>query len=638
MPGADQSKRTRWRLAISAGLIGGALCFLGVYYVASRRAADPLTRGVAAYDAGHWDAAAGLARDALKLRPDDVLALRLLARSSTRLGRDEAARAIYSRRPVQLAIEAEDYIVMGLSLERRGQAEAAARAWEKAVESDEVSPRALDEVARLYLRGRRYEEAARLAERLCAQKGWEAPGLLMLGSIRATLNDPAAAALSFRRALDLDAAAVDRSGDPAKLRTLIGRTFLRMGRPVEARAALEPIQAAGGDSAVPWLLSRAFLQEGEISRAEEAMAQARTYRSLAPLESEPGPYVGEAACEQCHRDVFRDSLGSRHTRSYYRGAELKELPRPAGPLADPDDPKVAHAFTIRDGALWEETRVGEEVLSAVIDYAFGTSDRYLTMVSRDGRGEHHIARLSYYNTPEGRGWDRSSLDKIHPSTGRSEQFQGGPISSRAGVAKCLYCHTTNTRTGQERTGPESADHAIGCERCHGPGGHHVAAVNAGFSDPAIVNPAHASPQAVTSKLCNDCHILGPNVPDRDQYGPEWVRSQGVGWTLSRCNIASDGAFGCVSCHDPHKGARAITTAQYEAKCLNCHSATPRAAKNQKSNQAPRAGGGRMSPACPVDPAKGCVSCHMPRVRINALHLKLTDHFIRIPKTGRSAAH
>ena len=155
---------------------------------------------------------------------------------------------------------------------------------------------------------------------------------------------------------------------------------------------------------------------------------------------------------------------------------------------------------------------------------------------------------------------------------QTEDFQGETIGVRAGVAKCLYCHTTYPRAGRERIGPETADRAIGCERCHGPGANHLAAVAAGFSDPAIVNPASASPRAVTQKRCNDCHILDRSFQHRDPEKPGWVRSQGAGWTWSRCNTQSGGAFGCVTCHDPHKALRSTTTAQYEAKCLACHSA------------------------------------------------------------------
>jgi predicted CXXCH cytochrome family protein len=295
---------------------------------------------------------------------------------------------------------------------------------------------------------------------------------------------------------------------------------------------------------------------------------------------------------------------------------------------------VIHTIRKRDGALWEETSVRGDVYRAVIEYAFGTNDRYLTMVSRDTRGQYHIARLSYYDTPEGRGWDRSTLDTTHPSRGQTTDFQGEAIGVRDGLARCLYCHLTNPRTGTAPIGPETADRAIGCERCHGPGGNHVAAVAAGIADTAIINPAAASPEAVTTKQCNDCHILSRTFREDYSSDPGWVRSQGVGWSLSRCNTESAGAFGCVTCHDPHKSARAMTAAQYEAKCLVCHPSTAASQVVDKSSASAQTRPAPRARTCPVNSKAGCIKCHMPQVRVDSLHLELTDHHIRIARSNR----
>jgi tetratricopeptide (TPR) repeat protein len=634
MAGISQEKRDSRGVAIATTVLAVSACAIGIWYAMSHESTDPLSRAARAYDAGQWATAAELARQALNIRRDDPAALRLLARSSVRLGRDHAALAIYSRRLVGKAIEAEDYVLLGQAHARRGQGAVAAKAWNEVLEAVPVSPRSLDELARLHVQGRRWEQAIPVAERLSRQPGWEARGSMMLGTIRAKLDDVPGAAESFRRALVLDPAEVDKSHDPTPLRKLIARTFLRIGRHAEARPLLQSILDHGPDPEAAWLMSRVCLQAGDHALALVALEQAGSYRADHPMEAESTPYVGEASCEKCHSAIFRDSLASRHTRSYYRGAELDDLPKPDQPLPDPDDPEVTHTIRRRDGALWEETRVGGEVYQAVIEYAFGTSDRYLTMVSHDANGGYRIARLSYYDTPQGRGWDRSALDKTHPSRTRGAEFQGESIGVRDGLAKCLYCHVTNPRTGRAPIGPEAADRAIGCERCHGPGGHHLAALQAGLPDSAIVNPAHESPQAVTSKQCNDCHILDRNFRNDDPTAPSWVRSQGVGWSLSRCNTESGGAFGCVTCHNPHKAARATSTPEYEVKCLSCHAATVQRVVNDQKTSTARAGTGPPSRTCPVEPSKGCIPCHMPRVPIDSLHLDLTDHYIRVHRETR----
>jgi len=626
-----QGKRRRRAVAIAATLMAVTAGGIGLWSVGWRAVTDRVSPAIRAYSGGQWAAAAELARQTLAVRKDDPAALRLLARASARLGRDAAAMAIYQRRLDEKGLEAEDHLLLGLMHQRNGRRDAAARAWNKVLEAGEVSPRSLEELARLCVQGRHFEVAIQATERLSREPGWEARGFMMLGTIRLELNDVPGAALLFRRALDLDPAVLDKSHDPTPLRKVIARTFLRMSRPADARPLLRSILDGAPDSEAAWLLSRAYLQDGDKTRALEELKQAGAYRALNPLEAEPGPYVGEARCEKCHSKIFRDSLVSRHARTYHRGTQLDLLPLPERPLPDPDDPGVTHTFHQREGVLREETRVGRDVFDAVIEYAFGTGDRYLTMVSRDARGGYHISRLSYYHTPEGKGWDRSTLDMTHPTRAHPAEFQGETIGVRDGLAKCLYCHVTNPRTGHDSIGPEMADRAIGCERCHGPGGNHLVALQIGFPDSAIVNPAHASPQAVTSQQCNDCHILEKRVREDDPENPGWVRSQGIGWLRSRCNSESGGAFGCVTCHNPHQSARAASTADYEAKCLSCHSPTSRPAAHEVAGSTARASARPPFRTCPVNPSKGCIPCHMPRVRIESLHMELTDHYIRVSR-------
>ena len=159
-----------------------------------------------------------------------------------------------------------------------------------------------------------------------------------------------------------------------------------MASPVEAKTLLLPIVERGDDKEAEWLLSRVYLQEGDKTRAMAALARAGSYHEANPLEVDPGPYTGEARCEKCHAAIYRDSLASRHTQTYYRGHQLDVIPLPDHPLPDPDDPEVTHTFAKRDGALHQQTRVGNEVFDAVIEYAFGTHDRYLTTISQDGAG------------------------------------------------------------------------------------------------------------------------------------------------------------------------------------------------------------------------------------------------------------
>jgi hypothetical protein len=182
---------------------------------------------------------------------------------------------------------------------------------------------------------------------------------------------------------------------------------------------------------------------------------------------------------------------------------------------------------------------------------------------------------------------------------------------------CLFCHTTDPRAVVENIPPASLDRAIGCERCHGPGGNHVAAVSASPPLPDLAIAAEtglASPPAV-NRLCGECHSpRGGMTASPDD--PSSVRFQATALTWSRCYTDSGEALGCLSCHDPHRNA-SRQPSHYEAKCKSCHNGAtdPQAVART---------------VCPVNKTSDCLKCHMPVVRTSMIpHSPFTDHFIRI---------
>ena len=111
---------------------------------------DPGTQGRRAYDRGDWSAAAKSARAILKAHEGDPAALRLLARSLIQIGRDDPALAIYTRRLDNKVIEAEDYLLWGVALKRRGQEDLALQFWNKALEAEPAPAKILDELIQLF--------------------------------------------------------------------------------------------------------------------------------------------------------------------------------------------------------------------------------------------------------------------------------------------------------------------------------------------------------------------------------------------------------------------------------------------------------------------------------------------------------
>ncbi len=111
----------------------------------------------------------------------------------------------------------------------------------------------------------------------------------------------------------------------------------------------------------------------------------------------------------------------------------------------------------------------------------------MTLVGPDDRGRARELRLSLY---EGETlWDVTT-GQTSPPGGNSDHL--GHILADDELRSCFYCHTTVARSARDRVGPESADPGIGCERCHGPGGHHLAAISLGLPDLAIARPRPGS--------------------------------------------------------------------------------------------------------------------------------------------------
>ena len=90
---------------------------------------------------------------------------------------------------------------------------------------------------------------------------------------------------------------------------------------------------------------------------------------------------------------------------------------------------------------------------------------------------------------------------------------------------CLHCHTGRllpVEPNSSRYTPDVfAEHAIGCERCHGPGQKHVdkqtaLKTNVG-KDETIVNPRTLD-SARRESVCNQCHLHGEFATPRFGYG------------------------------------------------------------------------------------------------------------------------
>jgi tetratricopeptide (TPR) repeat protein len=585
-------RRGWWAGLIALAVLVGGSAWWGAGQLL--RGADPAAAARSAYVRGDWGEAAGRAREVLKAAPADAGAIRLLARSSARLGRDDAAQALFQRLGTD-ALEAEDDLLLARIFARHNRPDQArARLW-AAYGKDPRHGEALYELVHGLVQDDALERAAGLTEAMRAAPGWRARGEVALGLIRAAQDDPAAAAESLEAALRRDPTL---EGSPALVpvvHKLLARHSLALGQPARARAALGTLD----DPEARWLLARADLQEGKP--VEDRPNPARD-----PLANEPAPYVGSARCAECHASIARSQRGSHHARTFWAGSALNRLPLPADPLPDPANPAVVHMFRREGETTRIETRVDGQPYRALLAYAFGSGDLGLTPVGRDEAGAWYELRMSRY--ADNLAWDRTTGQEIVPTV--PSEWLGKTLNGDE-LRRCVDCHTTAPRAARTDAGALAGDRGIGCERCHGPGGNHLKAVAAGLADLAIARPKLVSGEPIV-RLCGRCHSpKGRTVSPSD---PGSVRFQATTLTWSRCYTQSRDQLDCVTCHNPHRDAE-TSAAFYEAKCLECH-------------------GPSSTTHCPVNPTRDCIGCHMPTQRGVVLHIAFTDHHIRVHRPAR----
>jgi tetratricopeptide (TPR) repeat protein len=604
-------------------LLGG----LALYSAWNWLVPDPLAAGRAAYDRQAYARAADIARTALKAEPESAEARQLLARSWGRLGRHQYAQGLFDRVPRE-QLRAEDYFVIGSGLIRQGQAPMAGRLFEMALKDDPDHAEALAQLAGMYAALDRLAEADALADRLAKQPGWEVRAAVVQGVIAHDEEDPARAAAALQRALEAEPSLTGAVLRPEEARLVLARDLLKQGRPDAAQRAIDEVLRPGPGAEAWWLASRVALQKGDRAAFERAVARAGPVPAASPQDFEPAPYVGAARCAGCHADIHRIQQGGRHAKTFRDARGLHDaIELPERPLPDPHDPEVVHTLGREGDRAILETRVGGQSVRAWIDFAVGSGDRGLTPVGHDEQGRPRELRLSYYG--DIRGWDCTTGHPNAAELTEAHDFLGPTLGADA-IRRCVGCHATYHVEARSGNGPTSADRGIGCERCHGPGGNHLAAVALKLSDLAIGRPRAVDPAAST-RLCAQCH----SPKGRPVLSPEdEIRFQALTLPRSRCYTESAGAFGCVTCHNPHRDAD-TDPGYYEAKCLACHGP----AGTQPDPGAPPADDDRprvvaLPPdsrrtSCPVEPRANCLECHMPQAKGQIPHTVFTDHHIRV---------
>jgi hypothetical protein len=356
-------------------------------------------------------------------------------------------------------------------------------------------------------------------------------------------------------------------------------------------------------------------------------------------------YVPEQDCAGCHADIARTYAQHPMGRSLFPIAQA-----PAPPTeSQQKNPFEAFGSVFRvesekGRARHRRTQVGADGQPAAeqmweVHYVIGSGTRGYSYLS-DRDGYLFQTPISWYSQKQ--AWDLS------PGFGRST------LTGRAVVADCLFCHANRADavegTVNRYRHPLFDGHAIGCQRCHGPGEIHLAgpgsAKGSDGADLTIVNPGRLEP-ALRDAVCEQCHLQGagrvlsrgrslydfrPGLP-LTAFWKVFVRTQaGQGRKAigqveqmheSRCYQGGQGPrrLGCISCHDPHQRvADEHRVSHYRAACNQCHESKPCSLPEAQRRH--------------TSPKDSCIDCHMPRYgAADVPHTATTDHrILRRPKS------
>ena len=365
----------------------------------------------------------------------------------------------------------------------------------------------------------------------------------------------------------------------------------------------------------------------------------------------PDDYVGSRSCAECHAEIFERYQSHSMSHSMATIGEdppiemLEEELRiePTGRqhagheyLVQWDGETMHHGDRMRDAdgeIIFEQTMP--------VRFAIGSGRRGRAyVIEKEGR----LAQSPVGWYAHGERWDLSPGYHEDPSL-RFERAIGDG---------CLYCHAgkvaVDAKDPSRYDEPIFLEASIGCERCHGPGGQHVQAMQQlaegeACEDCRIVNPADLDP-ARREAVCNQCHLAGEAAIPRygrglydfrpgdhlDDTLVVFVEGQRAGsgravsqveqMQSSRCYQASGEVMGCTTCHDPHwQPPPEEAAAFFDNRCATCHE-TDDCGLDEPQRLAHASGG-------------SCIACHMPSEDSSDVpHTALTDH--SIPRDAAAA--
>ncbi len=260
---ASQPRRSVWRNVVLAAVIVAATAAVvgGLVYLQDRSLVEAEQR----LQEGKPDAALKLIETFLEQHPEDQRGLALKARAMVALGNAEEAIPLFRR--AGLASPTDMHAFARALLSRQQWSEALA-VLDRLLEIDDSDADALYEATVCCSHLGRYKEAIERAERLTELPGYEARGLVLLGTLHNTVGNKHRAAEAWQQVLQLSPQAEDLQVRPDEFLLAYGGLLADAGRASDALPLLERSRALRPTAEVHVRLGNVRLQLNEPQQAQ----------------------------------------------------------------------------------------------------------------------------------------------------------------------------------------------------------------------------------------------------------------------------------------------------------------------------------------------------------------------------------
>ncbi len=398
-------------------------------------------------------------------------------------------------------------------------------------------------------------------------------------------------------------------------------------------------------------------QQPTVPAQATASKESAQAASVQPSEtSTPGkqPFAGSKTCYDCHAKFYDLWSTSRHglaMQTYGPEFAKKELKPQAGDVVIG---KRSYRAEIGEKEGWVREKEGDKETRYPIAHVMGGKNVYYFLTQMpQGRLQvlpvaYDVHKQAWYDTTASgvRHFpDRSQLDEALPWTDRLFTFN----------TTCFDCHVSQLATNYDLATDTYhttwREAGISCESCHGPGGEHIAAMEAGVQghtskDIKIIRTLEFSHERMND-MCATCHakmvplstdfIAGDKFydhydlitlehadfyPDGRDLGENYTYTS---WSMSPC-LKSD-KLDCNQCHTP-SGRPRFEGRESNKSCLPCHAEIVAPSDGSR--------GTAHSHHKAESTGNSCIACHMPMSRFAAM--ARTDHSMRPPMPSATIAY